>query len=86
MPKGANVLLECSMQEGYAWIGETDESAGRSLVLFFTGRWHFLYEYLRWIERGICMITLVFSVPIAIVKVLSNSLSTPINPTVKARQ
>ena len=37
MPEGANVLLECSMQEGYAWIGETDESAGRSLVLFLHG-------------------------------------------------
>ena len=37
---------------------------------FFFTALAYLYEYLRWIERGICMITLLFSVPIAIVKVL----------------
>jgi hypothetical protein len=58
MPEGANVLLECSMQEGYAWDGERQMNQRRSLVAFLHGV-GVLYEYLGWVERGICMITFV---------------------------
>jgi hypothetical protein len=55
--KGANVLLECSTQEGYAWMGETDESAEEfGAFLYGVG---VLYEYLGVGRTGVCMITLV---------------------------